>query len=181
MNLTIENVSIELVKPEKSTRDIAFCTILKNRVNHGGILAPGSGMLKVGENGKGIMSRWYPETLAKRITEINVNKSRIVAIEGDAFESMLRHTNDESCYFFIDPPYVVAGKRLYTHFDISHARLLEYTANLKGRFLLTYDDAPEIRKLAEKYNLPYTTIPMKTTHHEEKRELLISDNFDWLT
>lgn len=46
---------------------------------------------------------------------------------------------------------------------------------------MTYDDTPEIRHLANKNKLPYRTIPMKTTHHLEKNELLIADNFDWLT
>jgi DNA adenine methylase len=47
--------------------DQAFQTIVKNRVNHGGILASGAGRIKSGENGKGLASRWYPETLSRRI------------------------------------------------------------------------------------------------------------------
>ncbi len=45
--------------------------------------------------------------------------------------------------------------------------------------MLTYDDTLEIRALANKYNLNFRTIPMKTTHHLEKNEIIISDNFDW--
>jgi DNA adenine methylase len=41
----------------------AFRTIVKNRVNRGGILAPGAGLVKYGGNGKGLASRWYPATL----------------------------------------------------------------------------------------------------------------------
>ena len=137
-------------------------------------------MLKAGEGGRGLASRWYPTTLANRIEAIRLNSNRITAIEGDAFDAINCHAHDPACFFFIDPPYVGAGRRLYTHFDIDHAALLKTTAALKGRFLLTYDDDSEIRRLAEQYELPYTTVPMKTTHHLEKRELLISDNFDWL-
>jgi len=100
-------------------------------------------------------------------------------ITGDAFEVMEKTKNDKKCYFFIDPPYTVAGKRLYTHFEINHNELFSLTAKLKGKFMLTYDDTQEIRDLAEKYNLEYRTIPMKTTHHVEKNEIIISDNFDW--
>lgn len=63
-NLSHENIHKELSNPNKETHDLAFCTILKNRVFHGGIIAKGSGMLKNGENGKGIASRWYAKTLA---------------------------------------------------------------------------------------------------------------------
>ena len=37
-DLTYENVKVELDKPFKSLQDNAFCTILKNRIFHGGIL-----------------------------------------------------------------------------------------------------------------------------------------------
>ena len=180
-DLNHENVRIEFNKPNKEIHDIAFCTILKNRIFHGGILAKGSGMMKNGENGKGISSRWYPKTLHDRIMAIDYIKSKIDFINGDAFEILEENLDNQNAYFFIDPPYTVAGKRLYTHFDIDHERLFQLTAKLKGRFMLTYDDTSEIRHLADKYNLAYRTIPMKTTHHLEKMEIIISDNFTWWT
>jgi len=177
--LTLENVKSELGNPQKLVHDLAFCTILKNRIFHGGILAKGSGLLKNGENGKGIASRWYPKTLRDRILAIGFVKNKIHFIKGDAFEVMEQNIDNENTYFFIDPPYTIAGKRLYNHFCIDHERLFELTSLLKGRYMLTYDDTLEIRQLAAKYKLPYRTIPMKTTHHLEKNELIISDNFKW--
>jgi DNA adenine methylase len=180
-NLTHVNVKTELENPNKELQDIAFCTILKNRVFHGGIIAKGSGMIKNGENGKGINSRWYPKTLRDRILAIGYVKDKIDFIRGDAFEVIEQNLNNHNAYFFIDPPYTIAGKRLYTYFDIDHERLFELTAQLQGKFMLTYDDTPEIRQLAKKYNLQYRTIPMKTTLHIEKNEIIISDNFTWWT
>jgi len=87
--------------------------------------------------------------------------------------------NEEDVYSFIDPPYTVAGKRLYTHFDIDHNALFAMASQLKGKFMLTYDDTDEIRALAEKHRLDFRTIPMKTTHHIQKNEIIISDNFYW--
>ena len=178
-NLTYVNVKTELENPNKELQDIAFCTILKNRVFHGGIIAKGSGMIKNGENGKGINSRWYPKTLRDRILAIGHVKDKIDFIRGDAFEVIEQNLNNQNAYFFIDPPYTIAGKRLYTYFDIDHEKLFELTAQLQGKFMLTYDDTPEIRQLAKKYNLQYRTIPMKTTLHIEKNEIIISDNFSW--
>jgi len=178
-DLTSDNVKIELNNPEKELQDIAFCTILKNRVYHGGILAKGSGMIKNGENGKGITSRWYPRTLHDRIVAIGHYKEKIFFSSGDAFDILEQNKDDVNAYFFIDPPYTVAGKRLYTHFAIDHEKLFMLTARLKGKYMLTYDNTPEIRQLADKYNLQYRTIPMKTTLHYEKHEIIISDNFNW--
>lgn len=178
-DLTIENIKSELDNPNKKLHDIAFCTILKNRIFHGGILAKGSGMIKNGENGKGIASRWYPKTLHDRIAAVGYVKDRIKFITGDAFEVIEQQIDNEKAFFFIDPPYTVAGRRLYTHFEIDHERLFALTTQLKGKFMLTYDDTPEIRQLADKYRLGYRTIPMKTTHHVQKNEIIISDNFSW--
>lgn len=177
--LTHENVTKELSRKNKEIREIAFCTVLKNRVFHGGIIAKGSGMLKQGENGKGIASRWYAKTLSERIRAINLIKHKIKFYQKDAFELIKENINRSDAYFFIDPPYTLAGRRLYTHFQIDNEKLFYLSSKIKGRFMLTYDDTEEIRKLAAKYSLDSKRIPMKTTHHLEKYEIVISDNFDW--
>jgi DNA adenine methylase len=177
--LTAENVKAELSNPDKQIEDVAFCTILKNRIFHGGILARGAGMTKNGENGKGIASRWYPKTLHDRIIAIGQIRRKIKFIAGDAFDMLSQNSSNSEFYFFIDPPYTIAGKRLYNHSEVDHERLFALTSQLKGKFMLTYDNTDEIQKLAKSYQLPYKTIPMKTTHHLEKTEIIISDNFSW--
>ena len=178
-NLTPENVNSILQNDIKTIEETAFSTILKNRILHGGIITKGSGFIKNGENGKGIKSRWYPKTLRDRINAIALINNKIKFIHGDAFEEMERIREEANTFSFIDPPYTVAGKRLYTHFNIDHNALFALTSKLKGKFMLTYDDTEEIRSLARKYKLDFRTIPMKTTHHIQKQEIIISDNFDW--
>jgi len=178
-DLTPEHANHILQKENKTTEEQAFSTILKNRIFHGGIITKGAGLIKNGENGKGIKSRWYPKTLRDRIRAIGYVKNKLKFVTGDALEEMEKAKNNAGCYFFIDPPYTVAGKRLYTHFEIDHDALFALTAHLKGKFMLTYDNTEEIRALANKYNLDFRTIPMKTTHHIQKNEIIISDNFDW--
>lgn len=77
-NLTRENAKKILNKKNKTTEELAFSTILKNRIFHGGIITKGSGFIKNGENGKGIKSRWYPKTLKDRILAINHVKKEFV-------------------------------------------------------------------------------------------------------
>jgi DNA adenine methylase len=143
--LTLDNVRSELSVKCKSTKEQAFQTILKNRTYHGGILAEGSGLLKYGENGKGIASRWYPQTLAKRIRNLSLVRHRLEFIEGDGFEVLKKFKTRKDVIFFIDPPYTAGGKkagsRLYTHSEIDHPQLFKACAHLKGNFLLTYDNA----------------------------------------
>ncbi len=161
-------------------RERAFQTIIRNRTNHGGILAQGSGIVKYGEKGKGIASRWYPRTLARRIRDIAANKSKIRFIEGDAFDYLDANVYNENTYYFIDPPYTVAGRRLYSLSNISHELLFEKVSRLKCHYLMTYDHSDYVVALAEKFGMQYFTIPMQTTHLVKKNELLISNDFSWL-
>ena len=166
-----------------STEEIAFRTILKNRTFHGGILAPGSGLLKHGENGKGIHSRWYPETLAKRLARIKGFRHRLEFVRGDTFEMIANHQRDDKATFFVDPPYTAsskkAGSRLYRHHKIDHAGLFELMSKCQGAFMMTYDDADEVRTLCSIHKLKSVKVPMKGTHHIKYYELLICDDIAW--
>ena len=183
-DLTLENVRAELRRSNVSRMDLAFQTILRNRVNHGGILAPGSGIIKHGENGKGIKSRWYPDTLYKRIVNICHVKERIRFIHGNGVTVLKENARHSDYVFFIDPPYTAAGKkagkRLYTHNDLDHEELFEIAATLRGDFLMTYDNAEGVETLAKRHSFDTHAIAMKNTHHAEMTELLIGRDLSWV-
>lgn len=188
-HLTPETVREELAKTKVTQEDQAFQTILRNRVAHGGILAPGSGLIKHGENGKGIKSRWYPQTLQRRILAIGQVAERIRFIHGDGMAVIQDNAHRPEVVYFIDPPYTAAGKRagkrLYTHNQLDHEALFELATTLRGDFLMTYDNSEEVKALARKHNFDIQAIAMKNTHHTEMTELLIGrvligQDFDYL-
>lgn len=190
LNFDINGISADEVRvfvEEKSysIREQAFKTILKNRTFHGGILAPGSSPIKNGENGKGLASRWYPETLRKRILGIVHMRESIQFIEGDGLAVMESQVHSPTTAFFIDPPYTVAGngkgagRRLYSCFELDHERLFELASKIKGDFLMTYDNAEGVIALANKFRFDTELVGMKNTHHAEMKELLIGKNLDW--
>lgn len=183
-DLTEENVRKELAKTASTLEDKAFRTILKNRTYHGGILAPGSGLIKTGENGKGIRSRWYPETLARRIRSISQIRNRISIFEGDGIAAIQKYSANKQAVFFIDPPYTASGKkagsRLYTFHELDHEKLFAVAKQVAGDFLMTYDNAEEIASLAAKSGFQSQTVAMKNTHHAQMRELIIGRNLDWV-
>jgi DNA adenine methylase len=168
-----------LARSPRTLLDRAFATILKNRLQRGGIIAPGASLMREGENGNGIRSRWYPETLKKRILAIHGESDRISFLAGDGIEFIRNNAHRRDMAFLIDPPYTVAARRLYTHSVIDHAKLFEATANVRGNFLMTYDDTQEIRDLAQRHGYDTETVPMKSTHHLLMKELLIARNLDW--
>jgi DNA adenine methylase len=165
-------------------RDLAFKTIIQNRVSHGGILADGAGLLKNGENGKGILSRWYPATLKRRILNIATVRNEIKFIKGDAFQQVNKNLDSPDAVFFVDPPYTAskkkAGSRLYKYHQVDHEKLFELMSKVKGDFLMTYDDAEEVRDLAQKYYFETRLVSMTNTHNATMTELVIGRDLGWV-
>jgi DNA adenine methylase len=171
----------ETLRREPATHlDRAFQTILRNRVQRGGIMAPGATLMRLGENGRGVASRWYAQTLAKRIRAIGKESRRIGFIQGDGIQFIRQNARRSNMVFFIDPPYTVAGRRLYVHSEIDHEELFQATSKVKGDFLMTYDDAGPIRMLACRFGFDFHEVPMKNTHHSVMTELLIGRDLGWV-
>lgn len=179
-DLTLENVRAVLDTEPAGKLERAFRTILKNRVNRGGILAPGTGLIKEGENGKGLRSRWYPETLKKRILAIAGVREEITFVAGDGLEVMRQHVDNPEVAYFIDPPYTVAGRRLYNNWELDHAALFDLVASLSGDFLMTYDNDERVRALAAEHGFDTRQVAMKNTHHAKMTELLIARDLTWV-
>ncbi len=182
-DLTPETVEATLGEPACTLPDLAFQTILKNRVNRGGILANGAGRIKHGENGKGLKSRWYPQTLKQRIMDIIDVRDRISFVEGDGLSVIRANAHRADAVFFIDPPYTAGGKRagsrLYTHSELDHEELFRVISTICGDFLITYDNADELYDLARQYHFDTQLVAMKSSHHAEMTELLIGKNLAW--
>ena len=174
-----ESVVAELAAQPETNVDRAFRTILRNRTYRGGILAKGASLMKAGENGRGIASRWYPNTLVRRIRRLGLLSGQVKFECGDGFDLIETYEDKNSTAFFIDPTYTAgngkrAGTRLYAHNQLDHEKLFSLMAHCAGDFLMTYDDDPVVESLADRFGFQVTRIPMKNTHHEKKFEIVIS-------
>lgn len=182
-HLTRDTVDKVLQGDTDSPVDRAFQTILRNRVQRGGILAPGAGLMKTGENGRGLGSRWYPATLARRIRAMAEYRHKVTVLTADAFEVLERYHERSDVAALIDPPYTAggknAGRRLYTHNTVDHPRLFRYASTAAGASLLTYDNAAEVATLAGAHCLQWREAAMRNTHNARMTELLISRDMEW--
>ena len=52
-------------------------------------------------------------------------------------------------------------------------------SKVSGDFLITYDDADEVRSLALKYRFETRLVAMNNTHHATMSELLIGRDLSW--
>ena len=156
-----------------------FRTLVLNRTRNAGILAPGASFIKNGESGKGIQSRWYPETLMRRLSDISNHARKITFYEDDGIrvlESMV--SSGDKASVFLDPPYTAGGKRagtrLYAHNSIDHSTLFQLLADSSMNFLMTYDHVPEIVDLIQLHRFRAVSVCMKNAHHNYVPELVIT-------
>lgn len=172
--------------PPQNVLHHGFRTLVLNRTRRGGILAPGASLSRAGESGKGVASRWYPETIVNRLLAIADHTDQIEFRETDGMRLLEQFVANRgfgkaanaSTVVFVDPSYTAggkrAGKRLYAHNEVDHPKLFELLADCGAEFLMTYDRAPEIVSLSEKYGFHVVRVMMKNTHHARIPELIIT-------
>ncbi len=155
-----------------------FRTLVLNRTRRGGILAAGASLSRNGENGKGVASRWYPQTLVSRLRQVSAYADRIDFRETDGMRLLEEHAGTPGSVVFADPPYTAggkrAGKRLYSHHQIDHPGLFQILSDTRADFMLTYDHAPEIAALIRHHRFHAVQVTMKNTHHARLPELLVT-------
>lgn len=177
---TPENVRAVIAAADVSGMDAAFRTLLWNRISRGGIMAKGASVMKQGENGKGIVSRWYADTLAARIRTIGSHAARLDFFEGNGVGLVELCRDSSAVAFFIDPPYTAAGKRagrrLYRYNEIDHEDLFERISKVRGVFMMTYDESSDVIEMARRRGFHLAKVPMKSTHHALMYELLITSH-----
>ena len=173
-------VNALLRRPPRDVLEHGFRTLVLNRTRRGGILAPGAALVRSGEDGRGLASRWYPETIAGRLRAIGARADRIGFLEGDgmALLKAVLGASRSGVAVFVDPPYAAAGKRagrrLYAHHEIDHVGLFALLADSSAEFLMTYDESPEIVGLVRRHGFHAVRVVMKNAHHHRIPELVIT-------
>lgn len=105
-----------------------------------------------------------------------------VVVENQDFETLIKHYDRPDTFFYLDPPYFSTEDMYEVGFGWEdHVRLRDTLKNIKGKFLLSYNDCDEIREL---YN-GFSMFDFSRTHSmaqryeagKEFKELLIG-NYD---
>ncbi len=155
----------------------AFRCLLLNRISRGGIMAPGAGLLNRGERNRGIQSRWYPETLARRVEAVHALRSKITFACGDGLEALRVYSDTPNAVAFVDPPYVAngrgAGLRLYSYHDVSCEKLFKAIRGFSGPVIITYHRSDVVQREAKAAGIDCSTVRMHTAHTVSKRQLIL--------
>jgi DNA adenine methylase len=83
-----------------------------------------------------------------------------VQIENRDYKYALEHYDGEDVFFYLDPPYYETDDALGISLTKKqHEELNERLKGLKGKWLLTYNDVPEIWDLYSGYKIERVTLP----------------------
>lgn len=78
-----------------------------------------------------------------------------MVIECLDFGELIRRCDDEGTLFYLDPPYWGCeddyGKAVFVSDDFQ--RLADQLAGIKGRFILSINDVPEVREIVARFDL----------------------------
>lgn len=108
-----------------------------------------------------------------------------VAVENRDFEKLIKLYDRPESFFYCDPPYY-STESFYKDVDFSrkdHERLRDTLLECEGKFLVSYNDCPEIRKL---WDIPgiyieeitrVNKLALRYENRDEYHELFIS-NYD---
>ena len=130
--------------------EVGFAAFYLNRCNFSGVIKGGP-IGGINQTGKWkIDARFNKDDLIKRIRKIAEFKENIKLYNKDTIELLKENERIfKRCLLYLDPPYFKKGNQLYTNHYKSqdHAEIAECVSWLKGKWIVSYDNVPEIVNL----------------------------------
>lgn len=105
-----------------------------------------------------------------------------VVVENQDFETLIKHYDRPDSFFYADPPYFSTEDMYEVDFGWDdHVRLRDTLKNIKGKFLLSYNDCPEIRELYKDFSmLDFSRVHSMAQRYDAGKEFneLLIGNYD---
>ena len=166
-----------------------FSTLFLNRVNYSGVLFAGP----LGGNNQAsaypVDCRFNKDNIIERIQTIEDIRDSIHMYHDDACTLIAtlcaQHNND--LFFYIDPPYVLKGKSLYSEYytEADHRnleRVIHESLQIVP-WIVTYDDCDLVREIYQNYLIREYEMFHSAHNRAQGRELIITNipenHFHW--
>ena len=161
--------------------DIGFKKIAIHQISYSGLGTKSGGPLggEKQESEYKIDCRWSPPHMTKQIKHLSeiLGPPLKLSITAVDFKDTIADTS-EKALLYLDPPYYVKGNDLYQcAFTLDdHIRLALALRDTKHKWLLSYDDCPEVRALYKWATIEPLSVKYSITTARTKSELLIYPN-----
>lgn len=155
---------------ENNSLEIAAKFFIMNRITYSGVMDAGS-FSEAAYRGR------FTDNSINRIQSTSLLLKDVKITCGDY--SHLLNDEDKNAFIYLDPPYYgnskskLYGKKGYLHTEFDHQRLSDNLGKAKSRWLLSYDDHEDVRKMYEK-NTIHTDKFQYGIQSKSKNELIIS-------
>jgi len=176
---------VMLRQAEHDPLTVGFATFFLNRTNRSGIL---NGGIIGGREQKGAWkmdARYNASELVRRIKAVAALKTNIVLTGLDALAFLQEGASrwPERTLIYLDPPYYVKGRDLYYQYyrHDDHQRIAGFVRSevTRQRWIVSYDDAPEIRDLYSGCQQAAYSIAYSARSARQGAEIMFfSDNLD---
>lgn len=173
------------LEDSNSVVKFGFYKIAIHQISYSGLGLKSGGPLggRDQESAYKIDCRWSPDYICKKIDRLSKMmrsvKLRCTSLD---FSALIEETGDSVLY--LDPPYYEKGDDLYYEMFTKddHKRLARLLRDTTHRWILSYDDSPEIKALYEWANIETVSVNYSITSLKQsdirlsrnKNELLIS-------
>jgi DNA adenine methylase len=168
----------QLVEENSSDADlfeIGFATYFLNRTNRSGVIIGAGPIGGYRQTGKWLIdARWYSNTMARRLRWLGERRDCFTLHNNDGlrFLQSFSQVEKQTTFFFIDPPYVQAGAKLYLNAmsDLKHLDLARFLTGAEAmpHWLVTYDECQLIK---EAYcNAVVEQVPVRYSLHRKRTE-----------
>ena len=166
---------VEANSREADKFELGFATYFLNRTNHSGVIIGAGPIGGYQQTGKWLIDvRWYRETMIKRILWLGERRGSIELRNEDGLAFLKSYEADRAShtFFFIDPPYVQAGAKLYMNAmnDLKHRDLANFLTGSDSppHWLVTYDDCELINDAYRTANI--TSLPVRYSLRRKRTE-----------
>lgn len=160
--------------------ELGFASFYMNRTTRSGIIERAGPIGGYAQNGKWKLdARFNKAGLCNKIKWLSSQRGRIEISNNDALSllnSFSKKCDLESTLFFIDPPYVKVGGRLYLNGmnEAKHIALSDLLINRTlPNWVLTYDNHPLIRALYASEDLSEIVVNYSLQAKRKESEILV--------
>lgn len=113
--------------------------------------------------------------LKNNIELIKEKYKHIKFIKSDFIDTINKY-DSPTTFFYLDPPYYDTFSGDYDTGNIDHEELAEMLRNIKGKFLLSHNDTPYIRKLYKGFKFKTVKVQQSLKSNEDSvKEVLIKN------
>lgn len=166
--LTLDYWEYQKQKKSFNRRELALKCLYLNRTSFSGILHNSAGPIG-GRNQKKwtIGCRFNREKLASRVLELSRLSNRVITTQRSWNKVISSWEKEKKAFFYFDPPFYHKAKKLYRFIfqESDHKNLCNTLKNFRSPWVLSYDNAIEIRELYARWNLTARVIDSTYSAH----------------